>query len=234
MSTYITESILSQAQLDALQKGSANGAEISTHDFDVLQQSGFLVQAVPEDLGGLGLSYTEVRQQLHSLAEHSPTLARAIGAHIGWTGVAGELWKSDNVSLEWLLREACDGAFFVSECADTTNTDRSYIPACKIDIADGGYCFSGQTRVTPLAWSWLAISGVWSDGIVYAFVTRDAPGLLLGNGSDITLDAVFVANKHITLLHHELSPDQPAVDDMITSGYLRRIIHGIDGISPDL
>ena len=53
-----------------------------------MKAAGYLIQAVPEELGGLGFTLYEVCQQQRRLAYYAPADALAMNMHIYWTGVA--------------------------------------------------------------------------------------------------------------------------------------------------
>ncbi len=64
------DDILSSEQLTDFQSRVARydeNNEFFHEDFEVLKESGYLIQAVPEELGGLGLSFAEVCQQQRRL-----------------------------------------------------------------------------------------------------------------------------------------------------------------------
>ena len=107
-STRNLDEILSTEQLEAFQSRVARydeNNEFFQEDFDVMKESGYLIQAVPEELGGLGLSFAEVCQQQRRLAYYAPADALAINMHVYWTGVAADLWRSGDNSLEYLANE---------------------------------------------------------------------------------------------------------------------------------
>src|SRR5207302_1857458 len=81
-------------------------------DFEDLRSSGYLTSAVPSDLGGGGLSLVEVCRAQRRLAYNAPATALAVNMHIYWTGVAADLRRMCDPSLEWLLREAAEGQIF--------------------------------------------------------------------------------------------------------------------------
>jgi alkylation response protein AidB-like acyl-CoA dehydrogenase len=83
-------------------------------DFEELRGSGYLKMAIPEDLGGLGYSLADVTKQERRLAYHAPATALATNMHVYWTGVAADLRKMGDPSLEWLLREAAAGEIFAA------------------------------------------------------------------------------------------------------------------------
>src|SRR3954447_24776444 len=75
-------------------------------DFNELRDAGYLKIAVPKELGGYGMTLAEVSKQQRRLAYYAPATAVAINMHIYWTGVAADLWRTGDKSLEWLLRGA--------------------------------------------------------------------------------------------------------------------------------
>jgi len=96
-------SILTIEQLRRFQSRSLNyqsDTESVRRSFDELESTGYLIQAVPEELGGLGLSFSEICQQQVQLARYSPADASAVGTHICWTGAAADAWRMGDTSLE--------------------------------------------------------------------------------------------------------------------------------------
>src|SRR5438045_5573747 len=74
-----------------------------TEDFEELRKSGYLTIAVPEVFGGRGMSLAEVCREQRRLAYRAPATALATNMHLYWTGVAADLRKAGDSSLEWLL-----------------------------------------------------------------------------------------------------------------------------------
>jgi len=212
------DEILSTEQLETFQSRVAQydeSNEFFHEDFEVLKSSGYLIQAVPEELGGLGLSFSEVCQQQRRLAYYAPADALAVNMHIYWTGVAADLWRSGDTSLEWLLREACAGEIFAAGHAEKGNDIPLLHSTCKAERVDGGYCFTGRKNFCSLApvWTRLGLHGTDDSNpdhpkIVHAFLPRDAEGFevqenwnVMGmratQSHDTLLDAAFVADKYI-------------------------------------
>ena len=75
-----------------------------TEDFEELRAAGYLKMAVPEQLGGRGMSLAEVCREQRRLAYRAPATALATNMHLYWTGVAADLRKAGDSSLEWMLR----------------------------------------------------------------------------------------------------------------------------------
>ena len=112
MATTIQASILSDAMLRRFAErapGYDRENRFFTEDFDELKQAGYLACAVPRELGGGGLTFAQVMQEQRRLAYHAPATALAINMHLYWTGVAADLWRAGDKSLEWLLDRRGEG-----------------------------------------------------------------------------------------------------------------------------
>src|SRR5687767_8118698 len=88
-------------------------------DFEELCQAGYLRMNVPQELGGMGLSLAQVCQEQRRLAYHAAPTALAVNMHLYWTGVAADLWRTGDRSLEWLLKGAVAGEVFAAGHAET-------------------------------------------------------------------------------------------------------------------
>src|SRR3954466_13112443 len=78
-------------------------------DFEELREAGYLAIPVPQLLGGLGMNIAEVCRQQRRLAYYAPATALAINMHLYWVGMAADLWRNGDKSLEWILRSALKG-----------------------------------------------------------------------------------------------------------------------------
>jgi alkylation response protein AidB-like acyl-CoA dehydrogenase len=92
-----------------------------TEDFEELRQAGYLLSAVPQQFGGRGLSLAEVCQEQRRLAHRSAPTALAINMHLYWTGVAADLYRAGDSSLQWLLEEAAAGEIFAAGHGEAGN-----------------------------------------------------------------------------------------------------------------
>src|SRR5712691_8366550 len=184
-------------------------------DFDELRSAGYLKIAVPQDLGGLGFSLAEVAAQQRRLAYRAPATALAINMHTYWTGVAADLRRMGDSSLEWVLREAVAGEVFAAGHGETGNDLPLFLSTTKAERADGGYRFSGHKMfgsLTPV-WTRLGLHGMDTSDpaapkIVHAFLPRETPGYrvedtwdVLGMratcSNDTVLDGCFVPDPYI-------------------------------------
>ncbi len=186
-----------------------------TEDFDELRQAGYLLMAVPEELGGLGLNLAEVGREQRRLAYHAPATALGINMHLYWTGLVADLWRSGDTSLEWLLREAAAGAVFAAGHAETGNDIPGLLSTTKAERVAGGYRFTGHKFFGSLSpvWTYFGIHGMdtsdpQSPKIVHAFMPRDTPsytiketwdtlGMRATRSDDTLLQGAFVPDKCI-------------------------------------
>ena len=104
-----------------------------TEDFEELRDSGYLLMAVPRELGGLGMTLAEVCREQRRLGYYAPADALAVNMHIYWTGLAADLWRAGDRSLEWLLRAAAGGA----DLRGRPRRDRERHPGAALHHAGG-------------------------------------------------------------------------------------------------
>jgi alkylation response protein AidB-like acyl-CoA dehydrogenase len=186
-----------------------------TEDFEELRDAGYLRMNVPEELGGMGLSLAEVCQEQRRLAYHAAPTALAVNMHLYWTGVAADLWRSGDKSLEWLLRGAVAGEVFAAGHAETGNDLPALYSTTKAERVDGGYRFTGHKSFGSLSpvWTYLGLHGMDTSNpqapkIVHAFMPRDTKGYtikanwdVLGmratRSDDTVLEGAFVPDKYI-------------------------------------
>lgn len=184
-------------------------------DFDELRSHGYLKMAVPRELGGLGYSLAEVARETRRVAMHAPATALGTNMHNYWVGLAADLWRQGDRSLEWLLREAADGEVFAAGHAETGNDLPLLLSTTKATRVDGGWTFTGRKAfgsLTPV-WTRLGLHGMDASDparpvIVHGFLPRDTKGItiketwdVLGmratRSDDTVLDNVFVPDKYI-------------------------------------
>jgi alkylation response protein AidB-like acyl-CoA dehydrogenase len=184
-------------------------------DFADLRDVGYLVLNVPKELGGLGLSLPAVCQEQRRLAYHAHATALAVNMHLYWTGVAADLWRAGDASLEWMLRGAVDGEVFAAGHAETGNDMPLLLSTTKAERVAGGYRFTGRksfSSLTPV-WTYLGIHGMDASDpnapqIVHAFLPRtsegyaiqatwDTLGMRATRSDDTVLEGVFVPDQYI-------------------------------------
>ena len=186
-----------------------------TEDFEELRKSGYLQLAVPAELGGGGWSLAQVVREQGRLAYYAAPTALAINMHLYWTGVAADLWRSGDRSLQWVLEASLRGAVFAAGHAEAGNDIPVLLSTTKAERVEGGYRFTGRKQFGSLGpvWTFLGIHGMDTSGptpkVVHAFMSRDTPGCkveetwdVMGmratRSDDTVLDGVFVPDKHVS------------------------------------
>src|SRR5207249_10721839 len=152
-------------------------------DFDELRAAGYLNVAVPRELGGRGLSLAEVVREQRRLGSRPPATALAVNMHIYWTGIAADLRRAGDKSLQWILDESTRGAVFAAGHAESGNDIPILLSTTKAEHVEGGYRFTGRKSfgsLTPV-WTYLGIHGMDMGNpagprIVHGFMPRDTEG----------------------------------------------------------
>jgi len=189
-----------------------------TEDFEELRAAGYLKMVIPKELGGQGMSLAEVCNEQRRLAYRAPSTALATNMHLYWTGVAADLRRMGDKSLEWLLSEAAAGEVFAAGHGETGNDLPLFLSSAKAERADGGYRFWGRKMfgsLTPV-WTRLGIHAMdstdpQSPKVVHAFMPRDTKGYSIKDtwdtlgmratrSDDTILDGAFVPDKYIARL----------------------------------
>ena len=154
-------------------------------DIADLHERGYLTLFVPVEMGGAGLSLTEVTRLQQRLAGAAPGTALAINMHLMCTGVVHAMRARGDHSLDWVLEEAAAGeifAFGISEPGNDWVLQGSTTKA--VPQEDGGYRLTGVkifTSLTPV-WSRLIVHGLDESDpedprLVYGFLERSADGI---------------------------------------------------------
>ena len=184
-------------------------------DFDELRRAGYLLMAVPEELGGLGYKLNRVCQEQRRLARRSPATALATNMHLYWTGVAADLYRMGDSSCQWMLEEAAAGEVFAAGHGEVGNDFPVLMAVARAEPGDGGYRFYGRKifgSLTPV-WTRLGLHAIDTSDpanpkIVHAFMPRDTEGYhieetwdTLGmratRSDDTILEGAFVPDKYI-------------------------------------
>lgn len=186
-----------------------------SEDFEELRKSGYLTLCVPKELGGQGYTLAQSCREQRRMAYHAPATALAVNMHVYWLGVAADLWRSGDKSLEWMLREAMAGEVFAAGHSERGNDLPVLLSTTKAEKVEGGFRFTGHKMFGSLmpVWTRYGLHGMWADApggpqIVHGFMPRDAKGYrivetwdTLGmrgtRSDDVVLDGAFVPDKYI-------------------------------------
>jgi len=186
-----------------------------TEDFDELRAAGYLTMAVPKTLGGPGMSLAEICREQRRLAYRAPATALATNMHLYWTGVAADMRRLGDKSLEWILSEAAAGEVFAAGHGEAGNDLPLFLSTAKAERAEGGYRFWGHKTfgsLTPV-WTRLGIHAMDAKDpagpqTIHAFMPRDTKGYSIKEtwdtlgmratrSDDTILDGAFVPDRYI-------------------------------------
>lgn len=161
-------------------------------DFEELRNNKYLVMPIPESFGGPGLSLAEVCREQRRLAYYAPATALAVNMHLYWVGVAADLFRHGDTSLEWILRDAIAGEIFAAGHAESGNDIPLLLSTSKAEPVDGGYRFTGRKQfgsLTPV-WTRFGMHGMDTSDpnhpkIIHAFMPRDSGGYIIKETWDV-------------------------------------------------
>ena len=201
-------------------------------DFEELRAAKYLLVGVPAELGGAGMTLAEVCREQRKLAYYAPATALGINMHIYWTGIAADLWRRGDTSLQWLLTEAAAGEIFAAGHAESGNDVPVLLSTAKAERVDGGYRFTGRKQfgsLTPV-WTRLGLHGMDTSDpsqpkIVHAFMPRgskgytvketwDVLGMRATRSDDTILEGAFVPDQYVARV---VPPGAAGVDMFVLS-----------------
>jgi alkylation response protein AidB-like acyl-CoA dehydrogenase len=184
-------------------------------DFEELRLAGYLLMPIPSELGGWGMTLPEVCREQRRLAYFAPATALGLNMHLYWMGVAADLRRAGDKSLEWMLRQAAAGEVFAAGHAESGNDIPVLLSTTKAERVEGGYRFHGRKHfgsLTPV-WTRFGMHGMDTSDpsapkVVHAFMPRDTPGYriedtwdVLGmratRSEDTILEGCFVPDRYI-------------------------------------
>jgi alkylation response protein AidB-like acyl-CoA dehydrogenase len=182
-------------------------------DFAELRSSKYLVMPLPSEFGGAGFSLAEVCREQRRLAYHAPATALAVNMHLYWVGVAADLWRRGDHSLEWMLRDAAAGEIFAAGHAESGNDIPVLLSSAKAERVTGGYRFTGHKHfgsLTPV-WTRFGLHGMDNSDpsqpkIVHAFMPRDSAGYIIKETWDVL--GMRATRSDDTLLENVFIPDR--------------------------
>lgn len=184
-------------------------------DFDDLKKAGYLTICVPKEMGGRGFTLAEACREQRRLAYYAPATALGINMHNYWVGLAADLYRAGDRSLEWMLREAAAGEIFAAGHAERGNDIPVLLSTTQAKKVDGGFTFTGRKMFGSLApaWTRYGLHGLWADApggpkVVHGFLPRNAKGYrivetwdTLGmratRSDDVLLEGAFVPDKYM-------------------------------------
>jgi alkylation response protein AidB-like acyl-CoA dehydrogenase len=182
-------------------------------DFEELRSAKYLLLPVPPEFGGAGMTLAEVCRQQRRLAYYAPATALAVNMHLYWLGVAADLWRCGDASLEWILREAAAGEIFAAGHAESGNDVPVLLSTSKAERVKGGYKFTGRKHfgsLTPV-WTRFGLHGMDTSDpsqpkIVHAFMPHDTAGYAIKETWDVL--GMRATRSDDTVLENTFIPDR--------------------------
>ena len=186
-----------------------------TEDFQELRDTGYLTLPIPTQFGGQGLNLFEVAQLQRRLGYYAAPTALALNMHLYWLGVAADLWRAGDTSLQWILEEAGRGRIFAAGHAESGNDIPLLLSTTKAERVEGGYRFTGHKSFGSLSpvWDYFGLHGLDTSDptapkIVHAFMPRSTEGYTVREtwntmgmratrSDDTILDGAFVPDRYI-------------------------------------
>ena len=185
----------------------------SAADFEELRSAKYLLLPVPPEFGGAGMTLAEVCRQQRRLAYYAPATALAVNMHLYWLGVAADLWRCGDASLEWILCEAAAGEIFAAGHAESGNDVPVLLSTSKAERVEGGYKFTGRKHfgsLTPV-WTRFGLHGMDTSDpsqpkIIHAFMPRDTAGYAIKETWDVL--GMRATRSDDTVLENTFIPDR--------------------------
>lgn len=186
-----------------------------TEDFEELREAGYLTLPVPPEYGGQGLDLADVAQQQRRLAYYAAPTALALNMHLYWLGVAADLLRAGDASLQWILEEAGRGKIFAAAHAESGNDIPLLLSTTSAERVEGGYRFTGHKSFGSLSpvWDYLGLHGLDTSDptapkVVHGFMPRSTEGYTVREtwntmgmratrSDDTILDGAFVPDRYI-------------------------------------
>jgi alkylation response protein AidB-like acyl-CoA dehydrogenase len=216
--TASTTSVLTEEMLERFRErapGYDRDNSFFHEDFEELRDAGYLKIAVPEEFGGSGYNLAQVAREQRRLAYYAPADAVAVNMHIYWTGLAADMYRVGDTSLQWLLEEAAAGEVFGAGHSERGNDIPLLLSTTNAERVDGGWKFTGHKNfgtMTPV-WTRLGFHGMDASNpaapqIVHAYLERDADnyhvvenwdslGMRATRSDDTVLEGVFVPDARV-------------------------------------
>ena len=150
-------------------------------DWDELRASGYLAGPLPTDMGGSGLSLSEVNQLQRRLAYHAPATALAVNMHVYWVGVGADLRRTGAPGGDWILDAAARGEILAAGHGERGNEFPVLLSSATAEPVDGGWEVTAHKMfgsLTPV-WTYLGLHALDTSDpdapkVIHGFLSRDA------------------------------------------------------------
>jgi alkylation response protein AidB-like acyl-CoA dehydrogenase len=189
-----------------------------TEDWDELRASGYLAGPLPPDLGGAGLTLSEVNRNQRQLAYHAPATALAVNMHLYWVGLAADLRRLGAPGGDWILNAAANGEILAAGHGEAGNDVPVLMSSAQADRVDGGWEITAHKIFGSLSpvWTYLGVHALdtadaENPQVVHGFLKREAPryrieetwdvlGMRATASQDTLLDRTFIPDEDVAIV----------------------------------
>ncbi len=187
-------------------------------DFTELKASGYTRCTVPVEAGGSGLGLDDYVELVRRLAYVAPATALATNMHCYWTGVASDLARAGDHSMQFVIDRAAEGKIFCALHGEVGNDLPLLVAVSTADRVDGGWEISGHKIFGSLSpvWDYGGFHAMDSSDpehpqIIHAFLPRetrgfqimetwDTLGMRATQSQDTILEKAFVPDDLVALV----------------------------------
>jgi alkylation response protein AidB-like acyl-CoA dehydrogenase len=187
-------------------------------DWDELRASGYLSAPLPTDMGGSGLSLSQVNQLQRRLAYHAPATALAVNMHLYWVGLAADLRRMGAPGGDWILDAAARGEILAAGHGERGNDIPVLMSSASAERVDGGWEITAHKMfgsLTPV-WTYMGVHALDTSDpdaprVVHGFLARSADryhidetwdvlGMRATASQDTILDRAFIPDGDVVMV----------------------------------
>ena len=123
-------------------------------DLADLRAAGWLTAALPEDLGGLGLTLADLGAEQRRMARYSPATALSTSMHHYWVGLAADLRRMGLPEADLITGYVLDGDLLASGHAEVGNDIPVALSTTSARRVEGGWQITGRKMFGSLGPHW--------------------------------------------------------------------------------
>lgn len=214
-------------------------------DVDELLAAGYFRQPLPAAFGGAGWSLSKIVREQRRLAYFAAPTAEAVTMHFAWVGVAAELWRAGDQSLQWVLEEAAQGRVFTAGHAEAGQDVPFTTSTTRAERVQGGYRLTGHKSFGALGpvWDYMGLHALDESDpacpkILHVFMPRNTEGYMRRDGAEALgmratrrdetlLDGAFIPDRYVA----RVVPAGSAADDLFVTTLMAWQLLGYAAVS---
>jgi len=185
-------------------------------DFDELRASGYLTAPLPHDLGGAGLSLSEVNKLQRRVGYYAAPTALGVNMHLYWVGLGADLQRMGAPGGDRILQYAANGEILAAGHGEAGNDIPVLLSSSAANRVDGGWEITAHKIFGSLSpvWTYLGVHAMDTSDpagprVVHGFLHRDAPRYRIDETWDVL--GMRATASHDTILDRAFIPDDDIV-----------------------